>query len=226
MGVQYKRVYVIKQSWTGEHGSVNVWWSYDSQNPTMRQKRDPNKLSSISTKKKRVRKCWGRVRKRGETRNRSHHQINTGAWLPFLNRVKQRRAKQGSIKTGQWTQKKIKLLVRPHREERERKNKQPQEVAKPCVMWQVFSSNGWSVKLLKSIYWQDFISSICFSFAWWKADDSLHAQRRHRVEYASLLQQISPWLRTNKWANVKNGLNVPTAFRLGLLFKITLKYIS
>lgn len=57
MGFQYKHVYVIKQSWTGEHDSVNVWWSYDSQNPTTRQKRkkkkDPNKLSSISTKKKR-----------------------------------------------------------------------------------------------------------------------------------------------------------------------------
>lgn len=38
IGLQFKCVYVIKQRWMGEHDSVNVWWSYDSQNPTMRQK--------------------------------------------------------------------------------------------------------------------------------------------------------------------------------------------
>jgi len=50
--------------------------------------------------------------------------------------VKQRRAKQGSIeKQASEHRKKIKLLVRSQREEKE-KNKQPQEVAKPCVTWQ------------------------------------------------------------------------------------------
>lgn len=53
MGVQYKRVHVIKQSWTGEHGSVNVWWSYDSQNPTMRQKKETQTNSRASRPRKR-----------------------------------------------------------------------------------------------------------------------------------------------------------------------------
>lgn len=48
----YKRVYVINQSWTGEHDSVDVWWSHDSQNPATRQKRPKQTLEHLNQEKK------------------------------------------------------------------------------------------------------------------------------------------------------------------------------
>lgn len=65
MGVQYKRVHVIKQSWTGEHGSVNVWWSYDSQNPTMRQKKRPKQTLEHLDQEKESEKVLRESQKKG-----------------------------------------------------------------------------------------------------------------------------------------------------------------